>query len=112
MTQGMRILGVMAKSSQASRRIEAIESTAVGTDAERSGVILANGADARIAQAARCAIVDEVVARGFVTAQAAVRAHPDPAAVVGKQSAFLFFQAEEGIRDIGVTGVQTCALPI
>src|SRR5258707_8554189 len=23
-----------------------------------------------------------------------------------------FFQAEEGIRDIGVTGVQTCALPI
>src|SRR3712207_885600 len=26
--------------------------------------------------------------------------------------AFLFFQAEDGIRDIGVTGVQTCALPI
>src|SRR3712207_8550056 len=25
---------------------------------------------------------------------------------------FLFFQAEDGIRDIGVTGVQTCALPI
>src|SRR3712207_8643993 len=24
----------------------------------------------------------------------------------------LFFQAEVGIRDIGVTGVQTCALPI
>src|SRR3712207_8301582 len=24
----------------------------------------------------------------------------------------LFFQAEDGIRDIGVTGVQTCALPI
>src|SRR3712207_6943535 len=23
-----------------------------------------------------------------------------------------FFQAEDGIRDIGVTGVQTCALPI
>ena len=23
-----------------------------------------------------------------------------------------FFQAEGGIRDIGVTGVQTCALPI
>src|SRR3712207_9495403 len=28
-------------------------------------------------------------------------------------SRFLFFfQAEDGIRDIGVTGVQTCALPI
>src|SRR5947209_16793650 len=28
-------------------------------------------------------------------------------------SAFaIFFQAEDGIRDIGVTGVQTCALPI
>src|SRR3712207_8864573 len=24
---------------------------------------------------------------------------------------FFFFQAEDGIRDIGVTGVQTCALP-
>src|ERR1035437_2200207 len=27
-------------------------------------------------------------------------------------SASFFFQAEHGIRDIGVTGVQTCALPI
>ena len=25
---------------------------------------------------------------------------------------FFFFQAEDGIRDYGVTGVQTCALPI
>src|SRR5258707_5342210 len=25
---------------------------------------------------------------------------------------FFFCQAEDGIRDIGVTGVQTCALPI
>src|SRR5476651_2531025 len=25
---------------------------------------------------------------------------------------FFFFQAEDGIREIGVTGVQTCALPI
>src|SRR5947209_14253627 len=27
-------------------------------------------------------------------------------------SSFFFFQAKDGIRDIGVTGVQTCALPI
>src|SRR5947209_2129674 len=27
-------------------------------------------------------------------------------------AAVFFFQAEDGIRDIGVTGVQTCALPI
>src|SRR3712207_6094613 len=27
-------------------------------------------------------------------------------------ASFVFFQAEDGIRDIGVTGVQTCALPI
>src|SRR3712207_2501599 len=27
-------------------------------------------------------------------------------------SFIFFFQAEDGIRDIGVTGVQTCALPI
>src|SRR3712207_4411703 len=28
------------------------------------------------------------------------------------QKLVFFFQAEDGIRDIGVTGVQTCALPI
>src|SRR2546429_2880841 len=27
-------------------------------------------------------------------------------------SCFFFFQAEDGIRDVAVTGVQTCALPI
>ena len=35
--------------------------------------------------------------------------------IVGEGSivcVFFFFQAEDGIRDIGVTGVQTCALPI
>src|SRR5256885_5192527 len=31
--------------------------------------------------------------------------------VVGTRS-FFFFQAEDGIRDYKVTGVQTCALPI
>src|SRR5258706_8521911 len=31
---------------------------------------------------------------------------------VGGQSFFFFFQAEDGIRDWSVTGVQTCALPI
>src|SRR5256886_3922990 len=28
------------------------------------------------------------------------------------QHVFFFFQAEDGIRDLTVTGVQTCALPI
>src|SRR4029077_567801 len=28
------------------------------------------------------------------------------------QNSFYFFQAEDGIRDSSVTGVQTCALPI
>src|SRR5258707_217041 len=32
--------------------------------------------------------------------------------VTGVLLFFFFFQAEDGIRDIGVTGVQTCALPI
>src|SRR3712207_5913041 len=31
---------------------------------------------------------------------------------VKKNMNMIFFQAEDGIRDIGVTGVQTCALPI
>src|SRR3712207_978793 len=30
----------------------------------------------------------------------------------GRASGSIFFQAGDGIRDIGVTGVQTCALPI
>src|SRR5215813_13487280 len=29
-----------------------------------------------------------------------------------ESSGFFFFQAEDGIRDADVTGVQTCALPI
>ena len=29
-----------------------------------------------------------------------------------RYSVFFFFQAEDGIRDYKVTGVQTCALPI
>src|SRR5712675_2775282 len=32
--------------------------------------------------------------------------------VVKLSSVFFFFQAEDGIRDVAVTGVQTCALPI
>src|SRR2546429_2683248 len=31
---------------------------------------------------------------------------------MGCATAFFFFQAEDGIRDVAVTGVQTCALPI
>src|SRR2546429_7641702 len=30
----------------------------------------------------------------------------------GKKPLGVFFQAEDGIRDVAVTGVQTCALPI
>src|SRR2546429_5491324 len=33
-------------------------------------------------------------------------------APVGCAVSFFFFQAEDGIRDVAVTGVQTCALPI
>src|SRR5258708_11179096 len=43
-------------------------------------------------------------------------ANPDGIALVGLDAAaslsFFFFQAEDGIRDDLVTGVQTCALPI
>ena len=30
----------------------------------------------------------------------------------GQNSCIFFLQAEDGIRDVAVTGVQTCALPI
>src|SRR6266436_7665532 len=32
--------------------------------------------------------------------------------LAAQHSFFFFFQAEDGIRDVAVTGVQTCALPI
>src|SRR2546429_1609077 len=32
--------------------------------------------------------------------------------VPGARCSVFFFQAEDGIRDVAVTGVQTCALPI
>src|SRR2546421_8722481 len=35
-----------------------------------------------------------------------------PACYAGCLCLFFFFQAEDGIRDLIVTGVQTCALPI
>src|SRR2546422_1647414 len=31
---------------------------------------------------------------------------------MGRSHSLFFFQAEDGIRDVAVTGVQTCALPI
>src|SRR3989449_7955283 len=31
---------------------------------------------------------------------------------LSRSECFFFFQAEDGIRDVAVTGVQTCALPI
>src|SRR2546430_12175854 len=34
------------------------------------------------------------------------------AIVDNRAGVFFFFQAEDGIRDLTVTGVQTCALPI
>src|SRR2546430_8442715 len=37
---------------------------------------------------------------------------PLGSAAVVRRRIFFFFQAEDGIRDLTVTGVQTCALPI
>src|SRR2546429_4291812 len=36
----------------------------------------------------------------------------DVARICSVSFVFFFFQAEDGIRDVAVTGVQTCALPI
>src|SRR5215813_4809244 len=44
---------------------------------------------------------------GKIIYQAHVEVHAQEEVVV-----FFFFQAEDGIRDADVTGVQTCALPI
>src|SRR2546429_1777104 len=41
-----------------------------------------------------------------------MRRLPPEHPVGGMLTYFFFFQAEDGIRDVAVTGVQTCALPI
>src|SRR5262249_17720799 len=40
------------------------------------------------------------------------RRHPSTMSTSVSLDVFFFFQAEDGIRDWSVTGVQTCALPI
>src|SRR2546429_6205891 len=40
------------------------------------------------------------------------RTIPGPCRTSSRCAVFFFFQAEDGIRDVAVTGVQTCALPI
>src|SRR5256885_8265963 len=50
-------------------------------------------------------------ARIFVTTPAPT-VRPPSAAARRSCSSIFFFQAEDGIRDYKVTGVQTCALPI
>src|SRR5256886_9127259 len=52
--------------------------------------------------------------RGYWTSSNCAIMHPSQPAISLSGSFFLFFffQAEDGIRDLTVTGVQTCALPI
>src|SRR5256885_12088658 len=47
--------------------------------------------------------------------ESSLKRAPQPPSIymmAGLQGFFFFFQAEDGIRDYKVTGVQTCALPI
>src|SRR2546429_6726850 len=44
--------------------------------------------------------------------QAVVQQDGLPTKHVDGRRVYFFFQAEDGIRDVAVTGVQTCALPI
>src|SRR5256886_10232780 len=59
---------------------------------------------------------DDVAHRCFVVGQVGRRISNSTIPVIPGDSyelhVFFFFQAEDGIRDLTVTGVQTCALPI
>src|SRR2546429_3171626 len=50
----------------------------------------------------------------FRITQRPLRLHTWRFLLIARQLVFIFFffQAEDGIRDVAVTGVQTCALPI
>src|SRR2546430_90504 len=53
------------------------------------------------------------VALGLTVSGQPVHTHElDPIQTTDYPELFFFFQAEDGIRDLTVTGVQTCALPI
>src|SRR5580692_5479573 len=71
-----------------------------------------NSFDAQIAAAALDLIGNKsrrhrVASRGNFALAQVPRLH-----VFAPEIFFVFFQAEDGIRDLTVTGVQTCALPI
>src|SRR3712207_2596351 len=53
-----------------------------------------------------------IVPVSYPTSDRSIEAHINPCIHRSGLESFFFFQAEDGIRDIGVTGVQTCALPI
>src|SRR5256885_6911874 len=63
------------------------------------------------------AIVGESGCGKSVTSMSLMRLIPEPPGKIAGSIRFqgtdlLYFQAEDGIRDYKVTGVQTCALPI
>src|SRR2546428_9979637 len=64
----------------------------------------------------RSTIEDFKTRLGLLLSPDSVKHAVDPITVSlegeGGQSQFFFFQAEDGIRNLTVTGVQTCALPI
>src|SRR2546422_4792605 len=55
-------------------------------------------------------LVREIVSAGH--GDELLRALGGRGALPGHLEEIFFFQAEDGIRDVAVTGVQTCALPI
>src|SRR5688572_18242919 len=94
---------------------------AVGAD-RVAGMGLVHGRVARLAVDVRARAIDEAphlllhhrveqVERADDVVPVAARRVRDPAGAERREVHF-FFQAEDGIRDLTVTGVQTCALPI
>src|SRR5256885_4830784 len=63
----------------------------------------------RLAYAESTGAAGRFAGRAFRTASSSSGSIAD---VRRDRSVFFFFQAEDGIRDYKVTGVQTCALPI
>src|SRR3989339_346256 len=55
---------------------------------------------------------DTIVDKKFLTELVKVGESNEKVGIVGPNVYCYFFQAEDGIRDWSVTGVQTCALPI
>src|SRR5256885_3185161 len=107
----------LARLELRNRRVPAIRTSERGAHAKSASCEIQDvadcAADAVVLDPADMAEIDAALEHQILddASDRIVGEHRDDGGVQA-EAAFFFFQAEDGIRDYKVTGVQTCALPI